>query len=219
MADSVVRSAWSRIESWCQQNHPNLLKALNRGASKHEIESVEREVQQPLPHDVRESLSIHNGQPTDARYPFLFGQLTLADCGRIVWEYESWKSSDLVNPSTTQTFFPNEAIANRSHDNGWIPIAYEDGCGNCLAVDLAPGPRGIRGQIIEFGADITDQGVLAPSWGEFLLSYAKLLESGLLGKINTQPDSSWREPFDSMFDLNALDALVFWAKEERWPLK
>ncbi len=31
---------------------------------------------------------------------------------------------------------------------GWVPVA-QDGCGNQLCVDLAPGPRGRRGQVLQ----------------------------------------------------------------------
>lgn len=215
---ATIREGWHRIEKWCRRNLPGLLAGLNSGATEEQVGSVEHVIQQSLPEEVRESLFIHNGQLAGTSVGFLFGQLTLASCDRIALEYEHWKGSDPGDPPTTHTFFPEDAIANRYHHDGWIPIAYEDGCGNCLAVDLAPGPSGIRGQIIDFGADIYDQGVLAPSWGEFLISYAKLLESGLLGKIDTDTNA-WREPFESLFKFNALDALVEWAKDGRWPLR
>ena len=89
-------------------------------------------------------------------------------------------------------------MAHHYYHAGWIPIAYEDGCGNCLAVDMAPGPAGMRGQVIDFGADIYNLGVMAPSWGGFLLSYAKLLESGILGEID-QDLENWSVHFEPVW--------------------
>jgi hypothetical protein len=141
----------------------------------------------------------------------------MANCDRIAWECKSRKGWGKNVHVSAETFFPKDAIANRDYDEGWIPIAYEVGTGNYLAVDLSPGPKGIRGQLIDFGADIHNLGVLAPSWGEFLLSYAKLLESGALGTIDPDSDD-WCEPFLKLFDRAALDALVLWAMDGRWPI-
>ena len=38
---------------------------------------------------------------------------------------------------------------------GWVPFA-ADGAGNHLAIDTAPGPNGVPGQVREFGADLRD---------------------------------------------------------------
>lgn len=221
MSVTKISEAWERIEDWCAQNHPALLDELNGGASRRQVAVVEEKIQRPLPEDVRESLLLHNGQPDDTEFPLLFGQLALKSCDQIVEAYErckGWTGCDPGELPTNYTFFPEEAITNCYHHDAWIPITEEHGNGNYLAVDLAPGPQGIHGQIIDFGADIYDHGVLAPSWADFLLSYAKLLESGLLGEFDTDPDL-WRDSFDSLFEQNSLDALVGWVKAGRWPLK
>lgn len=38
---------------------------------------------------------------------------------------------------------------------GWVPFA-SDGAGNYLAIDTVPGPRGVAGQVVEFGTDLVD---------------------------------------------------------------
>ena len=60
---------------------------------------------------------------------------------------------------------------------GWIPFASDSG-GNCLGIDLDPGPTGTRGQVINFGRDEDEKFVLAPSMNEFLEWFADQLESG-----------------------------------------
>jgi cell wall assembly regulator SMI1 len=217
MSATMVKDAWKRIEKWCRRHHPQLLEILNPGASKKELAAVENTIGQPLPVDVRTSLLIHDGQSDKSRCHFLFGQLNFATCERISWEYSHWKGSDRGDSPTNRTFYPKDAIVHRYHEDNWIPVAYEDGCGNCLAVDLAPGPAGIPGQVIDFGANIYDLGVLAPSWGHFLLSYAKLLESGVLTDVSSDIDY-WHDDFYPLFERAALDALVLWAMDGRWPI-
>lgn len=59
----------------------------------------------------------------------------------------------------------------------WIPLVRDWG-GNCLAVDLAPGPTGRWGQVILFGRDYDTKYVVARSWSDFLALVASDLNSG-----------------------------------------
>ncbi len=170
MSATVVKDAWTRIETWCRRHHPRLMEVLNPGASQEELLAIERTIDQLLPEDVRTSLLIHNGQAQSGCH-FLFGQIDLATCERISWEFSGLKGSGDLRHSPADygyTFYPENAIAHRFYEDNWIPVAYEDGCGNFLAVDLAPGPGGISGQVIDFGADICDLGVLARELGRVL---------------------------------------------------
>jgi cell wall assembly regulator SMI1 len=60
---------------------------------------------------------------------------------------------------------------------GWIPLHW-DGNRNYLGIDLDPGPRGVVGQVINFGGDEHSKYVLATSWGRFLEDFADELEAG-----------------------------------------
>ncbi|CDK28491.1 unnamed protein product [Kuraishia capsulata CBS 1993] len=57
----------------------------------------------------------------------------------------------------------------------WIPLI-TDYAGNHVGVDLAPGPEGTVGQVILFGREFDVKYVVAPTWGDFLLEFAKDLE-------------------------------------------
>lgn len=59
----------------------------------------------------------------------------------------------------------------------WIPLI-TDNAGNHIGVDLAPGPKGVWGQVILFGREFDTKFVLAPHWGDFLLNFVKDLEMG-----------------------------------------
>jgi len=73
--------------------------------------------------------------------------------------------------------FPADAIQLRYACRGWIPLYSVHG--NSLGVDLAPGPRGVVGQVIHFGLDENEhKSVLATSWAQFLEDYADELEAG-----------------------------------------
>jgi cell wall assembly regulator SMI1 len=62
---------------------------------------------------------------------------------------------------------PPRAIQKAYAHPGWIPLARDWG-GNCIAVDLAPGPAGKWGQVIIFGRDYDCKYVVARSWAAFL---------------------------------------------------
>lgn len=214
MSAEMVKEAWARIEAWCRQYQPGLLGMLNPGASKRKITSLEKAIKHELPEDVRTSLQVHDGQNDSGG--LLLGQFTLASCEWI-------KSSGYGGGAGVDeepygiTFYPDDAIQHRSIHDGWIPIAYENGGVAYFAVDLAPGPSGARGQIISFGADVFDYGVLASSWGEFLLSKAKLLESGILG----EKELTEGEPYDNFYSVwnrACVDAILLWVKDGRWPI-
>lgn len=60
---------------------------------------------------------------------------------------------------------------------GWVPIS-KDHAGNVLAIDLAPGAAGIRGQIILFGRDFDTKVVVSSSLQELLFMLVNDFEDG-----------------------------------------
>ncbi|MDY3557117.1 SMI1/KNR4 family protein [Gemmata sp. JC717] len=216
MSVTQVRSAWKRIERWCRTNDPQRLRELNPGASKKDLRALEAATERQLPDDLRTSLSIHNGQPLRCRSDFFIGGLRLYTCEDIAREWSGWRCSLYANRQTddlSHRFFPDNAIQHHYFNDGWLPLAKENG--NSIAVDLAPGPTGTVGQIIDFGRDIYNPGVIGASWGEFLYSYADLLD--IVTEISDNPKAVY-EGFYRTCDLNFLDALVWWARDGRWPI-
>jgi len=84
------------------------------------------------------------------------------------WRQELLSRQDCVPPGGIQRCYSHPA---------WIPLVRDWG-GNNLAVDLAPGPKGIWGQIILFGRDYDTKYVVARSWASFLAIVADDLGSG-----------------------------------------
>ncbi len=217
MSARQVRKAWKRIEEWHRKHAPKDLKGLNPGATRTELRALEKAIQRPLPEDLRASLSVHNGQPLDNR--LLFGQLRLLNCTEIAECHSGYTGMYLGRESAADElfhrFYPSDAIAHDVFNSGWVPIAQEEACGNYLALDLAPGPAGTVGQIIEFGRDILTKGVVASSWGEYLLSYADLLD--ILIELNPDTDALFDAAY-AISGLNFLDANVLWARDGWWPI-
>jgi cell wall assembly regulator SMI1 len=72
---------------------------------------------------------------------------------------------------------PPNAVQKAYAHPSWIPVARDWG-GNCLAVDMAPGPMGRVGQVIIFGRDYDCKFVVARSWAAFMATLADDLNSG-----------------------------------------
>jgi cell wall assembly regulator SMI1 len=85
-----------------------------------------------------------------------------------IWKDELLGKQDSQPPNAVQKAYAHPA---------WIPLARDWG-GNCLGVDLAPGPMGKWGQIIIFGRDYDCKFVVARSWAAFLATLADDLNSG-----------------------------------------
>src|SRR5262245_11417436 len=105
----AARDAWARLEGYFRR-HPPLLHALNTGASEAELEGLERLIGQPLPPDVRASLSIHNGVG-EGRGLFLGDRLLpVAD---IATEWGLWQSCTAYNDDFRDVSYsyPEGAVA------------------------------------------------------------------------------------------------------------
>ncbi|MBL8800034.1 MAG: SMI1/KNR4 family protein [Planctomycetia bacterium] len=208
----AARSAWNRIETWCQRHCPGLVSVFNLGATAEEIDAIERAIGQTLPTDVRESFAIHNGAGR-----FLFGDemLTAED---VVRRWQVWREVEDYNEEFRDNMksFPERAIALAYTVPGWIPLT-SDGGGNHLGVDLTPGPAGTIGQVINFGRDEEHKCVLASGWAEFLADFATFLESGAVSSDNATA-SAWIDCCRAaMGDRHHHDALREWRQNGRWP--
>ncbi|KAI9371111.1 hypothetical protein BJX61DRAFT_46693 [Aspergillus egyptiacus] len=85
-----------------------------------------------------------------------------------LWKQDLQERQDSQPPGAVQKVYAHP---------GWIPLARDWG-GNCIAIDLAPGPAGKWGQVIIFGRDYDCKYVVARSWAAFLAVLADDLCSG-----------------------------------------
>lgn len=86
--------SWKKMERWVEKHYPELQDNLCEGCSQNDVNELEHELDMTLPQDVRESLSIHDGQERGGRPTGIIFSCMLLDCEEIVQEWKQWK---LVN--------------------------------------------------------------------------------------------------------------------------
>ena len=216
-----VHHSWGRIDRWADENYPELFDNLCEGCTVNDLNELEHQLDCSLPQDVRDSLTVHDGQERPGLPTGIIFSCMLLDCEEIVQEWDQWRrvnqeyllDTNVVKPAVPTKAFggssqasssksvpgspssgsqkqswkeslvarqdsvPPGAIQRAYAHPGWIPLVRDWG-GNNLAVDLAPGPTGIWGQVILFGRDYDTKYVVARSWGAFLAIVADDLNSG-----------------------------------------
>ena len=187
-----IKAAWKRLKRWCRAELPEHAGADSPPATAKEIADFEAAIGQNLPNDVRESCRVYNGQCAGPGIVFGLAVDPLRDClnnwKTWVEGYESvLKDSTADDLAARCSSFPAGFVRQLYFDRGWIPLTYDSG-GNHIGVDLNPGPKGTRGQVIKFGRDDEFHTVLALSWGQFLTDIADELEAGNFRLDTSDPD-------------------------------
>lgn len=83
--------SWKKIDRWAEKNYEELFDNLCEGCTQNDINELEHELDMTLPQDVRESLSIHDGQERGGRPTGVILGCMLLDCEEIVQEWNNWK--------------------------------------------------------------------------------------------------------------------------------
>jgi len=83
--------SWRKIERWAETNYQELYDNLCEGCTQNDINELEHELDVSLPQDVRESISIHDGQERGGRPTGIIIGCMLLDCEEIVQEWNNWK--------------------------------------------------------------------------------------------------------------------------------
>ena len=82
---------WRKIDRWAEANYEELFDNLCEGCTQNDINDLEHELDVTLPQDVRDSLSIHDGQERGGRPTGILLGCMLLDCEEIVQEWNNWK--------------------------------------------------------------------------------------------------------------------------------
>ncbi|KAG6066833.1 hypothetical protein E4U32_005199 [Claviceps aff. humidiphila group G2b] len=108
-----VRYSWQRIDSWAEENYPELWDQLGEGATPNDLNDLEHQLDCSLPQDVRESLMVHDGQERGGRPTgIIFGSM-LMDCEEIAQEWETWRRVNqqyLLDTTTAKPTTPSKAF-------------------------------------------------------------------------------------------------------------
>lgn len=109
-----VAHSWRRIDSWAEDNYPELFDQVCEGATINDINELEHQLDASLPQDVRESLMVHDGQERGGNPTgIIFGSMLL-DCEEIVQEWDQWTRVNqqfLMDTSAAHTTQPSKAFS------------------------------------------------------------------------------------------------------------
>lgn len=163
---------FERLEAWLGVHAPQIYAGLGEGAEQGELDELEALTGQALPAAYRALYRRHGAWGRALR-------LTHLPLLGVHGEWLNWESlahEDFASTPDGHASHPAGAITPQYINLGWIPFLTDHG-GNSVGVDLAPGPEGVRGQVITFGRDEHDKYVLAGSLEAFLTEYVERLEA------------------------------------------
>jgi len=156
--------------------------SFNPPATVEEIDSIEQLVGVKLPAQLRELYLYANGQSNEAQTGLWYG-LPMLSTSEIEREWKAWY--ELFTEEGMQEFIYSDEHS--SYKEGyikpmymnpkWVPLSNDSG-GNHFGIDYDPGPKGTKGQIINFGRDEFVKYVLGDSFDDFLKWYVEQLEAG-----------------------------------------
>ena len=167
---------WDRIEAWLSLHAPAIAAGLNPPASVEALDATERFLGVELPDDVRSSYLRHDGQPQDS--PWMLEGWEWLSLERLRDEWKVWK--DLLDGGDFEGIESDAdgvTVVKDWWNPRWIPLTYS-GSGDHHCLDLAPGPGGKLGQIIEMWHDEGSRPVVADSFRAWLAEFADDLEAG-----------------------------------------
>lgn len=170
-------SLWSAYDAWLETHFPEGARALNPGATEEELGQLESIIGASLPSDYRQWLAIHNGQVPDA--PGVLCSDEFLSTQRILDEWQCMmKLAETEVAGFVAQSTPPDCIQAVWWHRLWIPIT-ADGAGNLVCLDLAPGPRGTVGQVIDFDHETVHRTVLAARFRDWVSAYVDDVVAGL----------------------------------------
>lgn len=86
-----VTHSWKKIDRWAENNYEELYDQLCEGCTQNDVNELEHELDCSLPQDVRDSLSVHDGQERGGRPTGIIFGCMLLDCEEIVQEWKNWR--------------------------------------------------------------------------------------------------------------------------------
>jgi cell wall assembly regulator SMI1 len=181
-----VAAVWKRIEAAVGTLAPAIIRNFAPGATAKQIRDFEKAIGRKLPEEVRQSFRSHDGE-RDVGPPFFIHGITF---GSLAWALGAWNSWGWADHQEERGFerpmrellilygsTPKDAIQLRYASRNWVPLV-DIGQPNYFGLDFDPGPKGLPGQVINFGRDEKLKVVWAWSWGWFLNDLAEELEAG-----------------------------------------
>nr|WP_241998313.1 SMI1/KNR4 family protein [Kribbella sp. VKM Ac-2500] len=161
--------------SWLRGIVPGLDGAFRGPAEDAALDRYEDAVGAELPGELGQLWRIHDGEAGPEPSGGTIGGLVFLGVERSLSEWAMWSSiraetsdADLQALSTFSESVPAEAVQSEYSAAGWLPILKESMEANYLGPDLAPGPGGVPGQVINFGRDEDRKVVISRSMSDLL---------------------------------------------------
>jgi cell wall assembly regulator SMI1/predicted DNA-binding WGR domain protein len=185
-----VNREWKSFLKWLKTNAPVVYAERNPPAKVSEIKRFEKDFGEPLPPDLRKLFLLNNGfNPSIGLGIFLGSQFHSISRVQSAWEQYRWESDgdEYGELDLMPTIKSKGKIQQKYFDHKWIPLE-DDRSG--IAIDMAPGPKGTVGQIVNYGnyAHSDERYVLAESITEFI---AKLNEQTSKGNVVVEEDGRY----------------------------
>jgi cell wall assembly regulator SMI1 len=180
---------WRRYVGWLERHVPLAHANLAGPASAEQIAEVERVTGQTLPAGVKEVWRLNDGQKetmiastaNDAiacipTLSFLSTELAIS-----IWrEWDKLRRTDKgIDELQSCGRSPEDGVVQPLYTHpGWIPLWSDPTRADFIGVDLAPGPKGQSGQIINFGRDEEEHRCYAPRFEDLLQILIEEVERG-----------------------------------------
>ena len=152
----MIRDLLDRLETWLKKHRPRFLRGLAPGASRTQLDGLQRELNLTLPADLRELLSWHDGQGEDFIGRFEQDWL-LMSCDQIMAA-----KRDLDHDAVTTGWNP-----------AWIPFLDND-AGDFLCLDTSQPMAPVRA----FWLGEKKHEIVSPSLADWLAEFVENVEKG-----------------------------------------
>ena len=172
-----LRDVLAQIEAWYLNHVPAIHATLRPAASDADLNALEEVTGLTLPQAFRTLYQWHDGGD-------MFG-LEFESLAAVQYQWKTWQelAPDFGAEADGHVSHPPGAITERCINTGWLGFL-NDGGGNYVGLDFAPGPAGTFGQVITFGRDEEHKYVLADSLDAFLHAYWARLDAGRVTAIS-----------------------------------
>jgi cell wall assembly regulator SMI1 len=190
----ALESFFVGYRSWLRGFVPGLDGGLRGPAEDREFARYAEVVGAPLPGELREWWGIHDGEGGSETAGGAIGGLVMLGVESSLREWGIWSALRAETSDATMRELrafsesvPAAAVRLEYSAAGWLPVLKESMEANYLGVDLAPGPRGAVGQVVNFGRDEDRKVVIARSLTDLLSFIAAEVGRGEFVVSSVQP--------------------------------
>lgn len=173
-------TVWNLFKNNLKEKLPLYYSRINAPCSRSEIEKLESKLEIKLPQEVVELYMANNGEDESWFVGGIMCGTRMLTLDGILKEWASLKAIEEeynFNAKWRGEIYPANSIKPAAFNEKWIPI-FSDDNGNFIGIDMAPGPNGKQGQVINFGTDEYDHFVIAGSLTGFIAFINLQFENG-----------------------------------------